>query len=128
MSDPIVDPSDLATYLGIEVDGDRALAMLSYAQTLCESIVSPLPAGAAVVVLDVAARGFNNPAQYQSANEPGGFGVQYGPVSGGMWLTRQNKATLRRLNGGGGAFMIDPTPADAVAVLPPWDGFLPETS
>jgi hypothetical protein len=41
-------------------------------------------------------------------------------MSGGLWLTRNDKATLRRLNGGGGAFTIDTVPAGAGEALPPW--------
>lgn len=121
MSDPIVDPSDLGTYLGVDtIDQGRASLILANAQTLCESVVTPLPAGAAAVVLDVAVRAWSNPANTTSEGT-GPFSVNWGAISGGLWLTRQNKATLRRLAGVGGAFTFDPTPADAATGLPLWD-------
>lgn len=121
MSEPIVDSDALATYLGIDsIDEDRAEALIGWAQTLCEAIVSPLPAGAAPVVLDVAARAFTNPTNTTAQSMPVGS-VSYGAISGGLWLTRQNKATLRNLAGGGGAFTIDVTPEGAAQDLPWWD-------
>lgn len=121
MSTPIVVPADLGTYLGDpNIDVDRALLVLNLAQSLCETIVSPLPDGAAAVVLDVAARGFSNPSNAQNQGA-GPFTVGYGAVSGGLWLTRTNKAILRRLGGGGGAFTIDTMPATAGQGLPSWD-------
>jgi hypothetical protein len=44
-----------------------------------------------------------------------------GSAPGGLWLTRQDKATLRRLAGSGGAFTIDTLPASAGTMLPPWE-------
>lgn len=116
----VVLPDDLGTYLNTTVDADRAYLLLGLAQSLCESILTPLPDGAAAVILDVAARAYGNPTNVQSQGV-GGFTVGYGTVGGGLWLTRQNKATLRRLAGGGGAFTIDTTPAGAGENLPPWD-------
>lgn len=111
---------DLGTYLGIAVDPTRGQFLCDKATALCLSVLSPLPDGAETVVLDVAARAYGNPnnVQQQSA---GPFNVAYGPVGGGMWLTRANKATLRRLGGGGGAFTIDTMPPNAGQKLPPWD-------
>lgn len=121
MSTPIVDPSDLGTYLGIDsIDTNRAVLILASAQALCEAIISPLPAAASAVVLDVAARAWSNPTNAQH-EATGPFSVAYGAVAGGLWLTRQNKATLRLLAGGSGAFSIDPTPTDAGTGLQPWD-------
>jgi hypothetical protein len=40
---------------------------------------------------------------------------------GGLYLTRANKADLRRFSGGGGAFTIDVTPTTATLAQPPWD-------
>jgi hypothetical protein len=115
-----VTPADLGTYLSATVDDDRGQLLLDLAQQLCESIVKPLPNGADAVVLDVAARAYSNPtnAVQQGA---GPFSANFGPVGGGMWLTRQNKATLRRLAGSGGAFSIDTMPAAAGTDLPPWE-------
>jgi hypothetical protein len=123
MSDPIVDSSELGTYLGIaDVSSalDRLSLVIGYAQTLCESVVSPLPVGAEVVVVDVVTRAFTNPGNARSQGT-GPYSVNWGAVAGGLWLTRQNKATLRRLGGGGGAFTIDTLPATAGQNLPWWD-------
>lgn len=121
MSDLIVDPADLGTYLGdTTIDPDRALLLLIAAQALCESIVTPLPAGAEAVVWDVTARAFANPTNTQSEGA-GPFTVTFGAVAGGLWLTNQNKATLRRLAGMGGAFNIDTMPATAGQNLSWWD-------
>jgi hypothetical protein len=116
-----VTPNDLGTYLGttLAYDDERALLMISLAVGLCESIVNPLPPAADAVILDVAARAYSNPGNV-TAQGAAPFSVNYGAVSGGLWLTRQNKATLRRLNGSGGAFTIDTAPAIAQA-LPWWE-------
>lgn len=120
-----VAPADLSTYLGVDLDATRAQYLIDQATTLCQSIVTPLPAGADAVVLDVAARAFVNPSN-ASSQGAGPFQVAYGPTAGGLWLTRQNKATLRRLAGGSTAFSIDPTPANVLdgtvtQGLPFWD-------
>lgn len=124
MSDPLIDPGDLATYLNDDsLDTARATDMIGYAQTLCESILSPLPDEAAVVVIRVAARGYVTTTaarQYQLGMADAGYGTQPGPV-GGVYLTRADKTDLRRLTGGGGAFSIDLLPADYAPCLPPWD-------
>lgn len=121
MTDPILDSSDLSTYLGSTVDENRATLLIGYAQALCEAIVSPLPAGAEAVVMDVVVRALMNPANLESQGV-GPFPVTFGAVSGGLWLTNQNKANLRLLAGGsGGAFTIDTMPATAGQNLPWWD-------
>lgn len=116
----LVSADDLGTYLGTTVDTDRATAILARAQALCESVVSPLPAGADAVVLDVAARAYSNPTNV-TQQSVGPYSAGYGTAGGGLWLTRANKATLRRLAGSGGAFTIDTTPAGAGQNLPWWD-------
>jgi hypothetical protein len=113
-------PEDLGTYLGTTVDEVRAQQLIDLAQQLCESIVTPLPDGADAVVLDVATRAFSNPSNAQT-QAAGPFSAAFGAVGGGLWLTRQNKATLRRLSGAGGAFTIDTMPATAGTGLPWWD-------
>lgn len=120
MSDPVVDPSDLGTYLGAPVDEGRAELLIQYAQALCEAVVTPLPSGAAAVVIDVVVRALMNPGNVQS-EAVGPFPVSFGAVSGGLWLTNNNKATLRRLAGQVGAFTIDTMPATAGQGLPWWD-------
>lgn len=116
-----VQPADLGTYLGDDnINIDRATYLIARATELCESIINPLPSGSDAVVLDVAARAYTNPQNaVQQATGP--FSANYGAVGGGLWLTRANKATLRRLGNGGGAFMIDTMPSTAGQNLPPWD-------
>lgn len=106
-----VDAEKLRLYLGLgDIDTERATLMIDSAVQLAESIVSPLPDSAAAVVLAVAGRAYANPQ-----------GIAYetvGPVSvqrpqAGLFLTRDERRTLQRLAGRGGAFTIDPTPADA---------------
>jgi hypothetical protein len=121
MSDPIPSTSDLGTYLSIPtIDTPRATLILDSAVALCQTIVTPLPVGASAVVLDVAARAWANPTNATSEGAAP-FSVNWGAVSGGLWLTKQNKAALRRLAGLGGAFTFDPTPSDAGSGLQPWD-------
>jgi hypothetical protein len=112
--------ADLGTYLGVTVDTNRATYLIGLAVQLCQAVVNPLPAGSDAVVLDVAARAYGNP-QNVAQQTTGPFTANYGTVAGGLWLTRKNKGTLRRLAGGGGAFTVDTTPATAGQNLPPWD-------
>lgn len=114
-----VSPADLGTYLGAEVDTDRAQFLIDKAVQLCESIITPLPDGGDTVVLDVAARAYSNPSNAQT-QAAGPFSATFGALGGGLWLTRQNKATLRRLAGSGGAFTIETLPVDAGTGLPWW--------
>ena len=106
-----VDADELRVYLGLpDIDQDRAELMLAQATLLAESIVKPLPDAASAVVLAVAGRAYANPQ-----------GVAYetvGPISvqrpqAGLYMTRDERRTLQRLAGRGGAFTVDPTPADA---------------
>lgn len=118
-----VTAADLGTYLGTTVDDARAQYLIDRATELCLSLVSvdgALPDGADAVVIDVAARAYTNPARVQQETV-GPLSSSYGPGAGGLWLTRQNKATLRRLGGGGGAFTIDTMPTTAGTGLPWWD-------
>jgi hypothetical protein len=116
----VVIPQELGTYLGVEIDEVRAQFLIDKAAQLCESIITPLPDGGDAVVLDVAARAYSNPSNAQT-QAAGPYSATFGAMGGGLWLTRQNKATLRRLAGSGGAFTIDTVPADAGAGLPWWD-------
>ena len=114
-------PSDLATFLGRDVDYDRANLMLSLASELCSTVVTPVPDTARSVILDVAARAYANiSAATQMGLGSGQISFGSGP-SGGLWLTRANIAALRRAAGKGGAFSVDPTPADAGQGLPAHD-------
>lgn len=112
-----VTPADLGTYLGATVDTDRAQYLIDRATELCLSVINPLPNGSDAVVLDVTARAYSN-ASNATQQGAGPFQASFGPVGGGLWLTRQNKTTLRRLAGSGGAFTIDTAPATTPAV--PW--------
>lgn len=105
-------PDDLSTYLGSDVVFDRAFQLLGLAEGLCLAIVTPLPAGAEAVVLDIAGRAYTNPTN-MSEQAAGPYIAAFGAGNGGLWLTSRNEAMLRRLAGGGQAFTIDPTPATA---------------
>lgn len=117
-----VTTSDLDTLLALNgnIDTERAQLLLGLAKELCCSIVDPLPDNSRSVVLTVAARAYINPSGVQ-AQTVGPESIQYGTAYGSLYLTKGDVATLRRLSGGGGAFTIDPTPADAGTKLYPWD-------
>lgn len=121
MGAPVASPSDLQTYLGLpSIDNARATLILELAQNLCEAVLSPLPSTANAVVLAVAARAFTNAQQLTGASLGTGH-LQYGATGtgtpiGGLYLSRQDKANLRRLAGSGGAFSIDPLPKGVSAV------------
>jgi len=103
----------LALYLGLpEIDGDRADLLVEQAVALCQSVVKPLPAEATAVVLSVAGRAYVNPQQV-SYETIGPMSVQRPQGSGGLYLTKADKAALKSLAGRGGAFTVDPTPATA---------------
>lgn len=128
MSDPIATPDDLATYLGGDVDTARATLVIRLAQDLCEGIVSPLPATAKAVVVDVAVRAYSNPQQLHDAalgTARLGFGATgSGTAIGGLYLSKSNRADLKRAAGRGAAFTADTLPAgyDAAALaMPSWD-------
>lgn len=126
----LVSNDDFALYLNNPAASTdpRATFIVAKAQQLCETIVSPLPTGADLVILDVAERAYANPTSSGGSN-PALYAEGEGPFSdatpgfssGGLYLTAENKSTLRRLNGAGGAFTIDTIPADFVPCLPPWD-------
>ncbi|WP_121703354.1 hypothetical protein [Streptomyces sp. E5N298] len=103
----------LGLYLGLgEIQGDRADLLISSATALCQTIVKPLPEGAEAVVLSVAGRAYVNPQQV-SYETIGPMSVQRPQGSGGLYLTKADKSALKSLAGRGGAFTIDPTPAEA---------------
>jgi hypothetical protein len=126
MSTPIAVASDLGTYLADPtIDTDRATLILQLAQDLCETIWSPLGATAIGILLGVAARAFNNVTSAHAVGI-GSANISYGSQGssvgiGGLYLSRSDIRTLRLLAGRGGAFSIDPTPADAGEGLMPWD-------
>ncbi|TXS22390.1 hypothetical protein EAO70_05885 [Streptomyces sp. adm13(2018)] len=118
---------DLALYLGLgEIQGNRADLLIEQAVALSESVVKPLPDQATAVVLSVAGRAYINPQQvtYETI---GPQSVQRPAGSGGLYLTKADKAALKALAGRGGAFTVDPTPDEATA-SPTWpviDGRVP---
>jgi len=115
-------PGDLGTYLGLaNIDIDRAELLIQQAQNLALSVVDPLPDGAEAVIYAVAARAYTNPQNVVSETA-GPMSVNFGSgIVGGLWLTRTDMRTLRRLGGGGGAFTIDTMPDGAGKNLPWWD-------
>lgn len=103
----------LGLYLALpEVDGDRADLLIEQAVALATSVVSPLPDAATAVVLSVAGRAYVNPQQV-SYETIGPMSVQRPTGSGGLYLTKADKAALKALAGRGGAFTVDPTPETA---------------
>jgi hypothetical protein len=122
MSTPVATPTDLGLYLdtAIAAEDPRALLVLSMAQDLCETIVTPLPATARAAVLDVASRAYSNPRQLHDARI-GSASLQFGSTAnsaaiGGLYLSRANKAALKALAGRGAAFSADTMPQGANAV------------
>ncbi|MFF9631737.1 hypothetical protein [Streptomyces fradiae] len=103
----------LGLYLGLEsIDGARADLLIEQAVLLCETVVRPLPDQATAIVLSAAGRAYVNPQQV-SYETIGPMSVQRPQGSGGLYLTKADKAALKALAGRGGAFTVDPTPADA---------------
>lgn len=112
----IATTTDLDTFLGLgdSIDTARAQLLLDLVEDDAASVTTPLPATARGVILTAAARAYANPAGTASETV-GSVSTTYG-TGGGMYLTRAERRTLRRLAGiGAGAFTIDPTPADAMA-------------
>lgn len=106
-------PEQLALYLGLDaIEADRAELLIQQAVALCETVVRPLPEQATAVVLSVAGRAYINPTQVQYETI-GPMSVQRPSGSGGLYLTKADKAALKALSGRGGAFTVDPTPETA---------------
>lgn len=120
MSTPLATPTELGVYLGqpLEVADERALLVLQLAHDLCESVVSPVPVLAQGVELAIAARAFNNVTsahQMSMGSANVSFGAQNSTTGvGGLYISRSEKATLRRLAGRSAAFDLDMTPPDPV--------------
>lgn len=117
----------LGLYLGLpEIDGPRADLLIAQAVHLCEMVVKPLPDSATAVVLSVAGRAYVNPQQV-SYETIGPMSVQRPQGSGGLYLTKADKAALKSAAGRGGAFTVDPTPAtaDPSPTYPVGDDFVP---
>ena len=101
-----------------EINGNRADLLISQAIALCETVVKPLPDQATAVVLSAAARAYTNP-QSITYETIGPMSVQRPQGSGGLYLTKADKAALKAAAGRGGAFTVDPTPATANPI-PTW--------
>jgi hypothetical protein len=112
------DAERLRLYLGKDAI-DTARAALLIAETIAQAldVVTPLPASASSVVLQVAARAYANPVGVRSQTT-GPFSVSND--AGGVYLTKQDRAALRR-GAGRGAFSIDTLPATAGNNLDGWD-------
>jgi hypothetical protein len=103
----------LGLYLGLdEIQGARADLLILQAVALAESVVKPLPDQATAIVLSAAGRAYVNPQQV-SYETIGPMSVQRPSGSGGLYLTKADKAALKSLAGRGGAFTVDPTPEAA---------------
>lgn len=98
MPTPLATPADLALFLGTTVDTDRATLILGLAQDACEELLTPLPEAAKRIVLSVGARVYTNPTSV--TNEVVG---PYSTTRPDVYLTKQERASLRRLGGVGGA-------------------------
>ena len=123
MSTPIATSDDLATFLGDpSIDATRAEQLLGIAQAFCEDIVTPLPPSAFGIILSAAARTYGNPEGL--TQESLGPYVAARPATG-VYLTKSEKAALRRAAGIGGAgstSQLSPTiETDLQTDLPPWD-------
>jgi hypothetical protein len=113
----------LALFLGMdEIQGDRADLLIQQAVALCETVVKPLPDQATAIVLSAAGRAYVNP-QAISYETIGPMSVQRPQGSGGLYLTKADKAALKSLAGRGGAFTVDLTPETAS----PWASWPPDT-
>jgi len=105
-----VTAEDLGLYLGMPaIDEARADFLLAQALMLAASIVSPVPDTAEPIILAAAGRAYANP-QAVTQETVGPYSVQRPPA--GLYFTRAEQAILKRLAGRGGAFTVDPTPAD----------------
>ncbi|MEU3355271.1 hypothetical protein [Streptomyces sp. NPDC037389] len=108
----VIDPEQLARFLGQEVEEVRAVLVIAQAEALCRAVVDPLPVGAGAVVLSIAARAYANP-QGLASETVGPYSIQRPAAQAGLYLTRDERRSLKLMAGRGGAFSVDPTPAGA---------------
>ncbi|MFQ6194871.1 hypothetical protein [Streptomyces sp. NPDC000405] len=106
---PLINPGQLAAFLGQDVEQARAALVITQAEALCRAVVAPLPEGAGAVVLSVAARAYANP-QGLAAETVGPYSVQRPAAQAGLYMTRDERRSLKLMAGRGGAFSVDPTP------------------
>lgn len=115
MSDPLSTAGDLGVYLGIaNIDQDRADFLLQLAHDRMEAIVSPVPDSARGIELAVAARAYNNATSAHQVGI-GSAQVSFGSANsstgiGGLYISKAERADLRRAAGRTGAFSIDLLP------------------
>ncbi|GAB3081023.1 hypothetical protein GCM10027053_51960 [Intrasporangium mesophilum] len=115
MSTPLSTAADLGVYLGVDdIDPARAGLLLQLAHDRLETIVSPLPDTAKSIELAVAGRAYQNVSSAQSMGL-GSANISFGSTTGGggLYLTKAERADLRRLAGRTGAFVIDLLPDDS---------------
>lgn len=104
---------DLRVYLGLDEDSyekERGVLVVDLAMERVEAVVSPVPALARSIVLEVARRGYDNPRGVQSETV-GPFTRTFGTGSVGVYLTATEKEALQAIAAGGttaGAFTITP--------------------
>lgn len=113
MGAPVATSADLATYLDTAVDDPRMTALLEYAQDRLEAIKTPCPVAAKGIVVAIAARAYSNPS---SATQ---LGIGTGHVGlattalggiGGLYVSKDERASYRSMTGGTGAFSVDTMP------------------
>lgn len=102
---------DLRVYLGGDgFDRARGELVVDLAMERADAIISPVPALARTIVLDVARRAYTNPSEVQSETV-GPFSRTYASGAIGVYLTDREEAALRAIATGGtasGAFTIRP--------------------
>lgn len=109
MADLALTSADLELYMGIEaIDDGRAEFLIEQIMLLVGAIVTPVPGAASPVVLSAAARAYSTPPGAASSEMVGPY--QATRPSGGIYLTKGERASLRLLTGGGGAFSFDLLP------------------
>lgn len=105
-----VTTSDLALYLGLDtIDEARANLILQMAGGVVAAVVGTdtngdLPTGVGGVVLSAAGRAYTNPTS-TTAQMAGPF--QQSGGTGGVYLTRAERTTLRGMVGRTGAFSVN---------------------
>ncbi|GAA0423832.1 hypothetical protein [Streptomyces luteireticuli] len=112
MPGPVVEPQHLADFLGQDIQDDRARLIIAQAEALCRAVVDPLPDGASAVVLSVAARAYANPQGIQ-AETIGPYSVHRPPSQAGLYMTRDERRSLKLMSGRGGAYTVNTTPPGA---------------
>lgn len=118
-----VTPTDLGLYLNdAEIKPDRAELMINLATSECLTVIDPLPDPARVVVLRVAARGYTTAMSAARQNQLAAAGSPIPLGGGGIYLTKMDKADLRRNSGTGGAFSVNLLDGyQGPPYLPVWD-------